>query len=70
MSKWLQANKLILNPQKTEVMLIGTAQKLKSSPLKIQILGQTIKQVHSHKHFGVVIDSKLSFSEHGERMGN
>ena len=71
MTKWLQANKLILNPQKTEVMLLGTAQKLKkSNPLKILISGQTIQQVHSHKHLGVVIDSKLNFSEHVTKVCN
>ena len=71
LTKWLQVNKLILNPQKTEVMLIGTAQKLKkSNPLDIFISGQKIKQVDCHKHLGVLMDSRLNFSEHVNKVCN
>ena len=61
--KWLIANKLSLNVAKTEFMLIGSKQMIKSisnSQLKVKIENKSIKQVYETKTLGVTIDQHLS----------
>ena len=57
-SEWLIANKLTLNKSKTEFMLIGSRQRLRSfvhSP-SLKIGGAQISQVPSTKSLGIYID--------------
>ncbi len=52
-------------------MLVGTTQKLKkSNPLTVLISGQIIQQVDSHKHLGILLDNKLNFNEHVNKLCN
>ena len=66
--KWLTANKLTLNEEKTEFMLIGSRQKLNqfSSNSSIILGNHTIQQVPNKKVLGVIIDENLKWNEHND----
>ena len=59
------ANKLTLNVNKTEYMIIGTRQKFKnfSSDMNINIGGKNLIQVVSKKVLGIIIDDQLRWDE-------
>ena len=58
---WLQANYLILNVDKTKIMLVGTHQKIaKAENLKIDINNARLERVNDFKYLGVVLDHTLS----------
>jgi hypothetical protein len=58
--QWLLANKLTLNKEKTEYMVIGSRQRLSkiSNELEIHVGETTIKRVSYAKTLGVVIDDQ------------
>ena len=62
---WMNLNKLLLNPSKTEFLLIGTKQqRLKFSDLTNLSLSNDIIPVSSSAHnLGFIFDSDMSFSE-------
>ena len=64
-NQWLVANKLTLNVDKTEYMIIGTRQKLNhlSHDKEVHICEKKLKQVTSKKVLGVTIDDQLSWEE-------
>ena len=69
-NQWLTANKLTLNTSKTEFMLIGSRQRLRTlqgSP-SLMIGEEPIKQVNYTKSLGVFIDHNLSWNIHIERL--
>ena len=65
-NRWLIANKLTLNMTKTEIMLIGSRQKLNSlSALPALEINRTqLNRVNFTKSFGVLIDEDLTWSNH------
>ena len=68
---WTQNNKLLLNTNKTKVMVIGSRQriqKLNENNLNVHIRSTTIECVSHYKCLGVVVDSNLLFSKHVERV--
>ena len=69
-SKWLITNKLTLNMTKTEVMLIGSRQKLNTltTSLVLNINGTPINQVSTSKSLGLVIDANPTWGSHIERL--
>ena len=67
---WLQANKLTLNMTKTEFMLIGSRQRLNTltaSPT-ITMNNTQVSQVTTTKSLGVIIDDKLDWHSHIEKL--
>ena len=66
--KWLIANKLTLNQEKTERMLIGSRQRLQQSLSNPQIVigNHVIQQVSSKKVLGVNIDEQLKWKEQND----
>ena len=62
---WMNLNKLLLNPSKTELLLIGTKQqRLKFSDLTNLSLSNDIIPVSSSAHnLGFIFDSDMSFSD-------
>ena len=60
--RWLKANKLSLNVAKTELMIIGSRQRLSAQcdDVDIRIDDQTIKRVVHTKSLGLTIDAHLS----------
>ena len=65
--EWLNVNKLSLNIAKTELMLIGSRQRLTTTighSLTAQIKGHEIDRVPHTKSLGVYIDQNLSWFKH------
>ena len=62
---WINSNKLLLNPSKTEFLLIGTKQqRLKFSQLTNLSLGNDIIPVSSSaRNLGFIFDSDMSFTD-------
>ena len=62
LSCWLKANKLSLNVAKTELMIIGSRQRLSAQcdDVEIRIDDQIIKRVDHTKSLGLTIDAQLS----------
>jgi hypothetical protein len=60
----MTANKLKLNDDKTEAMLVGTRQKLSQLPpsLHLQLDNTSIPISDSAKNLGVILDSSLSMT--------
>ena len=67
---WLQANKLTLNMTKAEFMLIGSRQRLDTlttSPT-IRMNSTQVSNVRATKSLGVMIDDKLDWHNHIEKL--
>ena len=68
---WLLKNKLILNVQKTKVMLVGSHQRIRTlgdPTLRVSVTGQTIECVSLFKCLGVTFDNNLTFKKHIENI--
>ncbi len=66
-SEWLKSNGLILNKNKTVYMCF--AQKNKTlAPMNIKIDCQVLKRVKFYKYLGIVIDEKLSWTNHADKL--
>ena len=70
LSCWLKANKLSLNVAKTELMIIGSRQRLsvQNEDDKIRIDDQIVKRVGYTKSPGVTIDAHLTWCRHIEEI--
>lgn len=63
--KWMRENKLSLNLNKTQCMMIGSAQRLsKCRELNLNINYFHIESVHCAKLLGVFVDRCLSCKDH------
>ena len=63
---WLTVNKLFLNTDKTNVMLIGTAGKLSNvneDDFTVSVNGKHLERVTKAKCLGVIIDDQLKWHE-------
>ena len=60
-TEWCFANAMLLNPEKTKIMVVATRQKhqrgLPPSPLMLN--SQVIEQVSEYRHLGVILDDQL-----------
>ena len=67
---WLRANKLSLNVANTELMIIGSRQRLNTQceEINISIDDRTIKRVDHIKSLGLTIDAQLSWSKHVDEI--
>ena len=65
-SKWAHDWRMSFNPdpQKQAVELIFSKQKTETNHPEILFNNTHVMQVVEHKHLGIVLDSKLSFSTH------
>ena len=64
--RWCCTNSLVINPDKTKLLVIGVPQitrRLPSFPT-VKLLGKEIKPVPVGKDLGVTIDSSLSYDKH------
>ena len=65
--EWLCANRLSLNVQKTECMIICNYQKrgfLETTELNLQVNNEALSQTDHCKYLGTTIDSNLNFKQH------
>ena len=69
-AKWCSTNELLINPEKTKFLLIGTPQLLKKLPssMTLSFLGKDINPVFSAKDLGVILDWHLTYNEHIKRL--
>ena len=63
---WLKADKLSLNPLKTELMLLGTARNIRNlgSLLAIRIDSHLLRRVYKSRYLVLTADDKLPWTEH------
>jgi hypothetical protein len=62
---WCCGNSLLVNPEKTKVLLLGTRQRLQQLPnFSIKFISKQIKPVPVAKDLGVLLDSCLAYSDH------
>ena len=65
LTRWCCTNRLLINPQKTKLMLFGTRQLVgRLSDITIPFLGKDLSPSPSCKDLGVIFDSNLSFDDH------
>ena len=68
---WLHANFLILNLEKTKVMLVGAHQRTaETDDPVIEISNTCLERVNKFKYLGVLLDNTLSWKDHIEYIGN
>ena len=67
-SKWCLINDMVINPNKTESMVITTRQKHQLKPLLLNITveGIPVQQVTKHRLLGITVDNCLSWQNHIE----
>ena len=64
-SKWCAKNSLLINPEKTKLVVVGSAQLIKKLPhISLSLLGKTILPVSFVKDLGVYIDQYLTYDVH------
>ena len=63
---WCCANSLLISPDKTKLLLLGTRQMLRKIPddIHVTLLGKQIYPVSSAKDLGITIDASLTYDEH------
>lgn len=63
---WCCENQLLINPDKTKLMLIGTMQLINrhSNDFSVSFLGKSLTPVDSARDLGVIIDSPLTYDSH------
>ena len=69
-SAWCTENSMIINPVKTECMVITSWQKQQVEPLtlNLSVNNQSIVQVTKHKLLGVTIDDELEWNCHVDNV--
>ena len=61
----MESNKLIINRDKTEVLNVGTASRIKQENIDtIKILDSSLPLQQSAKYLGVRLDSTLAMRDH------
>ena len=68
---WFHAYLLILNLEKTKIMLVCTHQSTaEADDLVIEISHTRLKRANKFKYLGVLLDNTLSWKDHVEYIGN
>ena len=68
--KWLNANKLSLNIEKTHYMLFRNKGKVVKETCKVYMNRQEISEVETTKFLGVIIDNRLNWKHHIDSICN
>ena len=64
-SRWCCQNSLLINPDKTKVLMIGMPQLLNKLPIaSVRMLGKEITPSTVAKDLGIYIDLSLTYNEH------
>ena len=63
---WCCKNHLLINPEKTKFLMVGTQQLLRRLPNEIAIsfLGKVITPVCSARDLGIILDNNLTYDQH------
>ena len=62
---WLNANKILLNVKKTEMVIFKSKQKKFEGDLKIKLCGKRLYPTESFKYLGVKTDTNFTWQHHG-----
>ena len=70
--EWCCKNSLLINPDKTKLMVIGSQQLLQQLDHipSVNFIGKTLEPVAQVKDLGTIIDSKLKYNEHMQRLSS
>ena len=64
-SRWCAENSSLINPEKTKLVVVGSAQLLKRLPyISLSLLGKTTSPVSFAKDLGVYVDQYLNYDVH------
>ena len=65
-AKWCSENQLLINPDKTKLLLIDNRQLMRnlSIDMTLNFLGKTIKPISSAEDLGVIFDAHLTYDFH------
>ena len=64
-SKWCAKNSLLINPEKTKLVVLGSAQLIKRLPhIPLSLLDKTISPDSAAKDLGVYMDQYLTYDLH------
>ena len=65
-AEWCCKNSLLINPEKTKFLLVGTRQLLNLLPdnMSLNFLNKTILPVTSINDLGIILDRNLTYNEH------
>ena len=63
---WCCANSLLINPDKTKFLILGSRQMVSRIPddFHVSLLGKDISPVPFAKDLGIILDSNLTYDEH------
>ena len=68
-ASWCCTNRLLINPQKTKLMLFGTRQLIgRVGDIAIPFLGKELSPSNSCKDLEIVFDKHLSFNDHTDYL--
>ena len=69
-AEWLKQNKLSLNTDKTEYMVVGHKRQTNniSEPIEIKINEEPIRRVQKVKYLGTMVDENLTWYEQYKRL--
>ena len=62
--QWLQANKIALNVNKTDIVIFRSPRKQITKKMNFRLSGQKIRQKTCIKYLGILIDEHLLFKDH------
>ena len=67
--EWLRQNKLSLNTEKTECMVVGHKRQTTHilGPLEVSVNGEPIKRAQKVKYLGITVDENLTWNEQYKR---
>ena len=70
--EWCCKNSLLINPDKTKLMVIGSQQLLQQLDHipSINFIGKTLEPVAQVKDLSTILDSKLNYNEHIQRLSS
>ncbi len=71
-AKWCLEHQLLINPDKTKFLLVGTRSMLQNLPthINLKFLGKTLKPVSVAKDLGMHLDLHLSYDDHISKLSS
>ena len=63
-SNWFNANKILLNVSKTELILFKPRMKKSDFDLKLKLNGRILYSTKSVKYLGIKIDESVTWNDH------
>ena len=71
-AEWCCKNSLLINPEKTKFLLVGTRKLLNSlsDDMSLNFLNKTIVPVTSISDLGIILDRNLTYNEHTTQLSS